>query len=290
MKETFIERATEYPLEDGKLLVYESNTQCTGISFQFDRYMMTLMLAGHKSIVEENVRFEFFPGTFYIPRKDVMLRVDIPSASIDNPTKCLELDLDASFVQAYYEEILQSEKADALLKTEKEEVTQEFVSNNKVLIDTYKSIYERRMLGDSIANQMVVTLMIKGLLLDLFQTNALHLFLQDFEHQKISHPIQECLKYMKKNIDQKITSKQLSEIADMGLTSFFNKFKKEMQIAPMEYLTQQRIKLAKSFLSNGAYSLKETAYNSGFKSYEHFCITFKKLEQMTPSEFKNQVR
>lgn len=288
MKDTFIERATKYPLECGKLVVYESNTQCANVAFKFDHHVMTLMLAGHKSVVAEGVRFEFFPGTFFIPQKDVIQKVDIPSASTNNPTMCLELDLDASFIKSYYEAMLQSEHADEIFRQNDEsKEVKDFISNDKKLINAYKRIYERRMLGDSVPNQMVVTLMIKGLLLDLFQTDALDLYMQDFETVKISKPIKKSLAYIKGNIDKKITAKQLSEVADMGLTSFFNKFKKEMDIAPMEYLTLQRITLAKSFLRNGDYSLKEAAFNSGFKSYEHFCVTFKKLEKMTPSNYKN---
>jgi len=290
MKDRFIERATTYPLEHGKLVVYESNMQCTNVAFKFDHHVMTMMLAGHKSVLAENVRFEFFPGTFLIPQKDVIQKVDIPIASKNNPTKCLELDLDHSFVRDYYNSILESERADQVLYQDVEESdVKEFVSNNENLMKIYKRIYERRMLGDSVANQMIVTLMVKELLLEIFQTEGLILLLQDFEVKKVSGSIKKSIEFMKKNIDKKITSKQLSEAAGMGLTSFFNKFKKEMDISPMEYLTKQRINLAKSYLRNGEYSLKEAAFNSGFKSYEHFCVTFKKVEKMIPSEYKNSL-
>jgi len=278
MKNTFIERATYYPLEYGQLVVYETNMQCADIAFKFDRHMMAVMLAGHKSVLAENVRFEFFPGTFLIPQKDVIQKIDIPSASQINPTKCLELD---------FESILHSDQSDIIFDYETgDKHPKSFVSNNEWLLKTFERIYQRRIISDDKANQMIVTLMVKELLLELFQTEGLLLLMQDFGGKKISTPIQRSLDFIKKNITQKITSKQLSEVAGLGLTSFFNKFKEEMNIPPMEYLKLQRVKLAKSFLRSGEYSLKETAYNSGFKSYEHFSITFKKVEGVTPSSYR----
>lgn len=248
---------------------------------------MAVMLAGHKSVLAEDVRFEFFPGTFFIPQKDVIQKIDIPSASQNNPTKCLELDLDPAFVSAFYESILHSDQSDIIFDYESgDKQPKSFVSNNDWLLKTFERIYQRRIIGDDKANQMIVTLMVKELLLELFQTEGLLLLMQDFGGKKISTPIQRSLDFIKKNITKKVTSKQLSEVAELGLTSFFNKFKEEMDVPPMEYLKLQRVKLAKSFLRNGEYSLKETAYNSGFKSYEHFSVTFKKVEGVTPSSYR----
>ena len=92
MVEQFIERGTSYSLRNGKLSLYETNCACKDIQFYFDQYVMTLMLSGHKTIVSDHLKFEFFPGTFFIPEKEVINSVSIPNASIYNPTQCLVLE------------------------------------------------------------------------------------------------------------------------------------------------------------------------------------------------------
>ena len=106
-------------------------------------------------------------------------------------------------------------------------------------------------------------------LLNLFSTEALSLFIADFQVSKMSNPIRIAVNYINSNLENKISMKELSQIAGVGLTSFFNKFKKEINISPAEYISKQRIELAKSYLDNGGYSLKDAAYSSGFNSYEH---------------------
>ncbi|MGD1846760.1 MAG: hypothetical protein ACFB10_15330, partial [Salibacteraceae bacterium] len=85
MEERFIERGTDYQLRRGTLSVYETNCSCKNVKFHFNRFMLTLMLSGHKTIEGERLKFEFFPGTFFIPEKDAVIDVSIPNASIDNP-------------------------------------------------------------------------------------------------------------------------------------------------------------------------------------------------------------
>jgi len=159
------------------------------------------------------------------------------------------------------------------------------LTNDSKLIDLLIRIYKRRILSEDIGNQMVVSLMVKELMIDLFQTSALHLFLDDLETTNISKPIRATLSYINENLDKKLSMNELSEIAGIGLTSFFNKFKKELNVTPTEYITQQRIAMAKSYLKNGGYTLKSAAFSCGFNSYEHFSSTFKKHEKITPSQY-----
>jgi len=288
MKDTFIEKAIEYPIEYGKVVIYESNTTCESISFKFDHHVITIMLAGQKSVLANGKRFEFFPGTLLMPQKSIIHNVKIPVASTSNPTKCLELDLDPTFVNRFYNELLnKQESSEYFYSRNHQEEVKEYISNDQKLIDTLTRIYERRRLGDSKKDQMIVSLMVKELLIDLFSTEALFLFTADFQVTKMSSPIRIAVDYINCNLDKKISMKELSQTAGIGLTSFFNKFKKEINISPAEYISKQRIELAKSYLDNGGYSLKDAAYSSGFNSYEHFCKTFKKYEDVSPNKYIN---
>jgi len=90
MQDKFIEKGTHYPLKHGRLSLFETNCSCKDIQFHFKQYVMTLMLSGHKTIESENLKFEFFPGTFfYYLEKETINQVSIPNASFTNPTNVL---------------------------------------------------------------------------------------------------------------------------------------------------------------------------------------------------------
>jgi len=136
--EKFIERGTDFPLRNGKLSIYETNCSCKGIQFYFEQYVMTLMLSGHKTIVSDNIKFEFFPGTFFIPEKENINSISIPNASFNNPTQCLVLELNPSFIKTVYEEVLHSTLDKNVLFSPSEASTQtHFLSNDQLLIQAF---------------------------------------------------------------------------------------------------------------------------------------------------------
>lgn len=56
-----------------------------------------------------------------------------------------------------------------------------------------------------------------------------------------------------------------------------------------DYIRQQKIKKALTYLLNGKYSLTEIAYICGFSDQSHFTRTFKTYLNKTPSVFRKQI-
>ena len=65
-----------------------------------------------------------------------------------------------------------------------------------------------------------------------------------------------------------------------------NIYKKTFGISCMNDIFEQRIALAKNYITQSSYSITEVAEICGYKNVEHFCRQFKKLTGMTPSEFR----
>jgi len=285
----FIERAIRYPLEHGLLTIYESNIPSKDIKFHFEKHVLTIMEKGHKSIMANGVQYEFFPGTVLIPQKDIIQSVSIANATFDNPTKCIEIDFDSDFIKKYYDEILHSEKDKVIINTNNPD-NAFYLSNDKMIIDLIIRIYKRRLLKDNRGNQMIITLMLKELLLIIFQTNGRALLLQNLEETIKDLDIKRSIEYIKHNFNQKLNIDTLAEISGLGNTTFFKKFKKETHLSPMDYVLNTRLEHAKVLMKKNENTLKEIAFKSGFNSYEYFCIAFKKIENMKPSEFKKQIQ
>ena len=287
MAERFIERGTSYHLRNATLSIYETNCACKDIKFHFGQFVLTLMLTGHKTILTDKLRFEFFPGTFFIPEKETIIDVSIPNASLENPTKCLVLEIQPAFIKSFYEEISSSESDGGVLYRGEIETSKDyFFSSNQLLINAFVKLYGLQFDDPSPAKPFVEDLFIKEILLRVFQTEGLYLLIENFRDNTKSDKIRKVTSYIANNLSEKLTVSKLSKIAGMGQTSFFNKFKSATGYSPNEYILHERINHAKVLIRMNKFSLKEIAYQCGFNSYEYFSSSFKKIEKKKPSDFR----
>ncbi|EDM44315.1 putative transcriptional regulator (AraC/XylS family) protein [unidentified eubacterium SCB49] len=290
MVEKFIERGTDYPLQHGKLSIYETNCSCKNVKFYFKRHVLTLMLQGHKTIETDNVKFEFFPGSFLIPEKETINTISIPNASVNNPTKCLVLELTPSYLQSIYEDILHTTNNSQLLHNEPTDGDKKiFVSNDKLLIQAFTRLYKHQLEHKTANKSLIDDLIIKEVLLRLFCTEGLNLLKMDFEQSIEDTAVRKVISFIQNNIKEKLTTEKLTEISGLGQTTFFKKFKVCTGHTPIDYIRHERVRQAKIMIKKGNYRLQEIAYKCGFNSYEYFCSSFKKIEKAKPSDFKKKI-
>lgn len=282
----FVERGTHYQLEHAVLSIYETNCPCRGVEFTFDTHMLTLMLSGHKTINFHETKFEFFPGTLYIPEKHLLQKIDIPSASLTNPTKCLVLDIQPSFLESFTQEVIESPDSHWFTHqmTQADKLSH-FLSNDERTIECFKRLYQCQLQVSSRADELIVNMILKELVLHVFKTPGRAYLLDNFGN-KIDEHIQKSILYMRANLTHHFTIDELAHISGLGKTNYFNKFKAATGLTPINFLTKERIEHAKALISPSS-SLQTVAFQSGFNTYEHFCKSFKKIEHITPLKYKN---
>ena len=79
-----------------------------------------------------------------------------------------------------------------------------------------------------------------------------------------------------------INAKQLAKIAGYSYDYFRKLFEQNMGVSVKDYLTQKRVAVAINMLKSKKYTVKEVAFNCGFKSSSHFCTVFKGETGETP--------
>jgi len=99
--------------------------------------------------------------------------------------------------------------------------------------------------------------------------------------------IQQMIEYIHQHYGQKLTIAGLAKLANMSASHFIRIFKKDMGIAPMEYLIRTRIEKAKKLLRNRAKPITEISLQCGFGSASHFSACFTKHFGITPREYRN---
>jgi AraC-like DNA-binding protein len=93
------------------------------------------------------------------------------------------------------------------------------------------------------------------------------------------------LQHIHANAGGEISVVDLAKEAGMSRSGFFNKFKKEIGCAPMEYLTDWRMAVAKTLLAQGQLTNKEIALRVGYGSASAFGLAFVRREGMSPGAF-----
>ena len=96
--------------------------------------------------------------------------------------------------------------------------------------------------------------------------------------------LQPALKYISENDLSDITVPQLAEICNISVSSFREKFKRELGISPINYLSELKIKKAQNMLADDTMSISTIAFNLGFSDIGYFSKFYKKHTGHSPSK------
>jgi AraC-like DNA-binding protein len=98
--------------------------------------------------------------------------------------------------------------------------------------------------------------------------------------------IEQSIKYMHEYYSSNITIKEICNIIFISHCHFQRIFKKSMKQTPYNYLMRVRIDNAKKKLLESNDNIKEIGRLCGFLSISHFSAVFKRIEGISPSEYK----
>ncbi len=102
-------------------------------------------------------------------------------------------------------------------------------------------------------------------------------------HSENIHSIKE---HILTHLNEKITVKNLAEIAHMSPTHFSRIFKAQTGFSPYDYVVVSRLNKAKELLLKTDMSVAEIAYETGFNSEANFVYCFTKNEGVSPGKFR----
>ena len=104
--------------------------------------------------------------------------------------------------------------------------------------------------------------------------------------QHTDHRIKRAIEYLNVNIKESLQLTDLADASGYSLSHFKMKFREEIGITPAEYVTMQKVDLAKKMLIESDVSITDVAFSLGFSSSNYFCTVFKKIMNCTPSNFR----
>ncbi|WP_444883232.1 helix-turn-helix domain-containing protein [Microbulbifer sp. PSTR4-B] len=90
------------------------------------------------------------------------------------------------------------------------------------------------------------------------------------------------------NLDKPIMVGDLAKQAHLSRRSFDRKFRQSMGLAPKEWLTQQRLRVAQKALESGSETIDHAAQVSGFESSATLRHHFRKAFGISPGQYQRQ--
>ncbi len=104
--------------------------------------------------------------------------------------------------------------------------------------------------------------------------------------QNIPPQVGMIMEWIKVNYYRPITVADIAEEFSYNTDYLSALFKKSTGTNLVSYINKTRVDIAKSLITNYDISIKEAAYSCGFYDEKYFMKTFKRYENMTPSQYK----
>jgi AraC-like DNA-binding protein len=95
--------------------------------------------------------------------------------------------------------------------------------------------------------------------------------------------------FMRQELDQPLTVRDLAEAVSMSESGFAHLFKATMGVSPLRFLKQMRLEHARKSLLSGS-SVSETANSVGYASLSHFISAFKRHFGESPKVYAQKLR
>ena len=146
----------------------------------------------------------------------------------------------------------------------------------------------------AVGYELICQDLLEVLILRLMRHAGLQFLPTKTEHRKPGRkPSKECAAvrhYIDNHFKENINLDMLSEMVHVNKYYMVHSFTKEYGISPINYLISRRIEESKYLLSDTDHSLSQISHMLGFSSPSYFSQSFRRLEGMSPMEFRRSSR
>lgn len=98
--------------------------------------------------------------------------------------------------------------------------------------------------------------------------------------------IARAIAYINDNLHKKLKLTALAEASYLSYVQFSRRFKAAMGVTVQEYITELRLKKAKTFLGDSDLPVKDVARSCGFANEYYFSNFFREHQSMSPTKFR----
>jgi len=101
--------------------------------------------------------------------------------------------------------------------------------------------------------------------------------------------VENALEYIENNFKGSISLDEVSKYINLTPSYVSKLFKKKLGVNFNRYLAVRKIKEAKRMLKEENANINEIAFNIGYNEPNYFCKVFKKIEGITPTQYRQNI-
>jgi len=107
------------------------------------------------------------------------------------------------------------------------------------------------------------------------------------DSKTLCHPaIRKIIPFIHENISENLTTQIIAEKCGLSPSYFQMAFKSSTGKTPNQFITEQRLNLARKKLLSTKLSIGDIAFDCGFSSSSYFIYVFKNMYHQTPTQFR----
>ncbi|WP_299382251.1 AraC family transcriptional regulator [uncultured Lacinutrix sp.] len=288
---TLVENRTTYNADYAELNIFETHAFAEKVSLTFDFPVIASMLTGKKVMHLDGFEaFDFFTGESVVMPSHKEMIIDFPIATKNSPTQCLALGIDAFKI----DEVVEKFNQQVAIENENKDWNLDETASHLINNTDVNHLIERltyTFTNNNKSKDVLLDLMIQELIIRLLQTKAKSLIINDPNQVFNDTRIGTVIKYIKDNLTNKdISVDLLAKKAYMSTSHFHKQFKNTLGVSPIDYINSEKIKFSKKLIKESKdFRMSEIAFKSGFNNTSYFNRQFKKMELMTPQQFKASI-
>jgi AraC-like DNA-binding protein len=284
--QTLVENRRIFNLNNCELNVFESYQQAFQVPLTFSDFVITSMIRGKKIMhLFDDPAFDYLPGeTVIVPANQTMV-IDFPEATAATPSQCIALAVDANYITntLNYLNSFYNDKEEA--HEWNLQFNQYHFDNDNEVSDLINKLIRVCNSSDSTKN-VYADLNLKELLIRLVQSQHLQQVKTEITHSGNKTRLQYVIHFIQEHLTDKILINELCRKAYLSRNNFFKWFKEQFGVTPLDYINQERIKLAKQLLAEPNRNITNVSALCGFTDVNYFVRIFKKLEGITPRAYQ----
>ena len=143
----------------------------------------------------------------------------------------------------------------------------------------FKSVFTE-LRGDPVCGQLRASTYVYRMIMEV------HLARSTCAQNESTEKLRPVLEYIDAHIDQVIALEELSSLMGLSPQHFCRVFKECLNERPFQYILKRRIQVSKRYLMRSPLRIADVGRMVGMDNSSYFCYNFKKLEGITPTEFR----
>jgi AraC-like DNA-binding protein len=289
--QTLTENRRIFNLQHCELNVFETHESSYDIPLTFSDFVITSMVRGKKVMhLGNRPAFDYLPGeTVIVPAGETMV-IDFPEACTNTPTQCIALAVDNAYISDtvhYLNDYYNSPKDE---KSHWQLHFDQYHFNNDTDVAGLIDKLIRICTSSDIAKNIYADLSLKELLIRILQSQHLHNQAEGAARDGNSSRLHFVLQYIHDHLTEHIAVDALSKKAYLSRNIFFRWFREQFGLTPLEYITRERIRLARHLLADDKNTVSQVSLQCGFSDVNYFVRIFKKSEGLTPGAYRDATR